>query len=172
MLVSIFVKYTCWLVKVRGHLQKAAKEQHRIKSKKMSFLSNNSNLILSKWILSDFSVLSLVTDKMSEIFLRVVWYGIVWCRLNFVVWWSRPQSTQFVGKEVTKMKWLQIVLKSTFTTHFNQFLYTTSKLCTLAMLFTFMLHLIFLQNTLCFIRSEWITNDWLQQIWNMWPINN
>ena len=34
----------CWLVKVRGHLDKVVKEQQRIKQKKLSTLSSNSSL--------------------------------------------------------------------------------------------------------------------------------
>ena len=34
----------CWLVKVRGHLDKVEKEQRRIKQKKLSNLSGNSSL--------------------------------------------------------------------------------------------------------------------------------
>ena len=34
----------CWLVKVRGHLDKVEKEQQRIKQKKLSTLSSNSSL--------------------------------------------------------------------------------------------------------------------------------
>ena len=42
----------CWLVKVRGHLDKVKNEQQRIKQKKLSTLSDNSSL--KKWFLSDF----------------------------------------------------------------------------------------------------------------------
>ena len=41
----------CWLVRVRGHLDKVEKEQQRIKQKKLSTLSSNSSL--KKWFLSD-----------------------------------------------------------------------------------------------------------------------
>ena len=34
----------CWLVRVRGHLDKVEKEQQRIKQKKLSTLSSNSSL--------------------------------------------------------------------------------------------------------------------------------
>ena len=34
----------CWLVKVRGHLNKVEKEQQRIKQKMLSTLSGNSSL--------------------------------------------------------------------------------------------------------------------------------
>ena len=34
----------CWLVKVRGHLDKVKKEQQRIKQKKLSTLSGNSSV--------------------------------------------------------------------------------------------------------------------------------
>ena len=34
----------CWLVEVRGHIDKVEKEQKRIKQKKLSALSGNSNL--------------------------------------------------------------------------------------------------------------------------------
>ena len=34
----------CWLVKVRGHLNKVEKEQQRIKQKKLSTLSGNSSV--------------------------------------------------------------------------------------------------------------------------------
>ena len=34
----------CWLVKVRGHLDKVVKEQQRIKQKKLPTLSSNSSL--------------------------------------------------------------------------------------------------------------------------------
>ena len=36
--------YMCWLVKVRGHLEKDEKEQLRIKQKKLPTLSGNSSL--------------------------------------------------------------------------------------------------------------------------------
>ena len=41
----------CWLVKVRGHLDKVEKDQQRIKQKKLSTLSGNSSL--KKRFLSD-----------------------------------------------------------------------------------------------------------------------
>ena len=41
----------CWLVRVRGHLDKVKKEQQRIKQKKLFTLSSNSSL--KKWFLSD-----------------------------------------------------------------------------------------------------------------------
>ena len=44
----------CWLVRVRGHLDKVEKEQQRIKQKKLSTLSSNSSL--KKWFLSDFTL--------------------------------------------------------------------------------------------------------------------
>ena len=47
----------CWLVKVRGHLDKVKNEQQRIKQKKLSTLSDNSSL--KKWFLSDFMKLFL-----------------------------------------------------------------------------------------------------------------
>ena len=34
----------CWLVKVRGHIDKSEKEQQRIKQKKLSTLSGNSSV--------------------------------------------------------------------------------------------------------------------------------
>ena len=41
----------CWLVKVRGHLDKIEKEQQRMKQKKLSTLSGNSTL--RKWFLNE-----------------------------------------------------------------------------------------------------------------------
>ena len=42
----------CWLMKVRGHLDKGEKEQQRIKQEKLPTLSGNSTF--KKWFLNDF----------------------------------------------------------------------------------------------------------------------
>ena len=111
--------------------------------------------------LSNLSFLkSLVTDKMNKIFPCLAWYGL---KLIFVVWKSRQNLTQPAGKGATKIKRQRIVLKTIFTIQFNQFLFVYTSA---------VIKSIFLRNTLCFYRSEWITNNWFQQTCNKWLVNN
>ena len=58
----------CWLVRVRGHLDKVEKEQQRIKQKKLSTLSSNSSL--KKWFLSDLMNIFL-TFSLRQTFYRI-----------------------------------------------------------------------------------------------------
>ena len=58
----------CWLVRVRGHIDKVEKEQQRIKQKKLSTLSSNSSL--KKWFLSD------LINIFLTFCLRQTFYGI------------------------------------------------------------------------------------------------
>ena len=44
----------CWLVKVRGHLDKVEKEQQRIKQKRLSNLSGNSSLNEQSFLMNSF----------------------------------------------------------------------------------------------------------------------
>ena len=58
----------CWLVRVRGHIDKVEKEEQRIKQKKLSTLSSNSSL--KKWFLSD------LINIFLTFCLRQTFYGI------------------------------------------------------------------------------------------------
>ena len=58
----------CWLVTVRGHLDKAEKDQQIIKQKKLSTISGNSSL--KKWFLSDLMNIFL-TFSLRQTFYRI-----------------------------------------------------------------------------------------------------